>query len=132
LYVLKNCSANEGGFTLIEVLLSIFIVATLVALLAASINFVNLSRDAKFEDIALRIASQKLEAIRAAGYDNATSSGPFSDSLLSTLPTGSASSTVTTYNAKTKRIDVTVMWKGLKIYRSESVTTLITQVGGVI
>ncbi len=131
-----NCNTlkikfTQSGFTLVEVLVTIFIVGALIALLSATISLTSLIRDSKYSDIALRIATHKLENERARGYAS-TTPGAFSDSLLSLLPGGTATSSVTNFNAKTKHVTVTVTWIGAgSSTRSQSLNTLITEVGGL-
>jgi prepilin-type N-terminal cleavage/methylation domain-containing protein len=121
----------QSGFSLMEVIITIFIIGALAAIFAAALNLARLTRDSKFQDIALRVASQQLESERALGYAS-TTSGSFSDPLLALLPAGTATTTISAYNAKTKQVTVTVTWDGgASSTRSQSLTTLITQVGGL-
>lgn len=114
-----------------EVLATIFVIGALAALFASAISLARLTRDSKYEDIALRVASQQLESERALGYAS-TTSGTFSDPLLSLIPDGSASTSIAAYNARTKQVTVTVTWTGgASTTRSQSLTTLITEVGGL-
>lgn len=129
MYVLKQ--HMHKGFTLIEVLITIFIIGSLIALVGAMFSFISLTRDTKYEDIALRIATNQLESIRAAGYDNAVASSSLSDTLLTSLPSGSASSTIATFNAKTKQVTVGVAWSKNNQIRTLSISTLLTQTGGL-
>jgi Tfp pilus assembly protein PilV len=123
---------SGAGFTLIEIAIAVFLMGTLISIFAATISLQHLIRDSKYRDIALRIASHKLENYRAVGYASSTESGPFTDSLLATLPYGSASSTIAAYNAKTKIITVGVSWAGrASTTKYQSMTTLITDVGGL-
>lgn len=122
------------GFSLLEVVISIFVVGVMLLLLQAVTRTNVLIRNVKNQGIALAIARNKVEALRSAGYASVPASGTFTDSLISTLPAG-ATTTLTTsnYNAKTKQVAVTVTWKTLGYTASStvSITTLITQVGGL-
>lgn len=124
---------TQQGFTILEVALGIFIVVVMLMLYQAALNSVFLTKNAKDQEIALRIASHKIEEIRAGGYASVPSSGSFSDSLLSTIPSGSANLEVATFNAKTKQITVTVSWQEInaQTVHSVSLDTLITEVGGL-
>lgn len=82
--------------------------------------------------VALRIAHTKLDDLRADGYAALPAGGTFSDPLLNEIPSGEASTTVTTYNAKTKRVMVGVSWDGVGgTERYLSLSTLITETGGL-
>ena len=122
------------GFSLIEVIVSIFIVGVLLVLLQAVVRSGVLVRTAKNQGIALAVARNKLEALRAAGYAAIPANGPFYDSLLSTLPRAATTTLVSSdYNAKTKQVAVSVIWldAGMTASSTVSLSTLITQTGGL-
>lgn len=122
------------GFTLIEVIISIFIVGVMLLLLDAVIRSGTLVNTSKHQGVALAIARSELEQVRAGGYDALPASGSFSDSLLDTLPpAATATVTVDSYSAKTKQVTVVVEWldPGLSASSTVSLATLITQVGGL-
>ena len=124
---------NARGFTFIEVLVSLFIISIMLLLLQAVIRGAYLVVSTRDQDAALTIARNKLETLRAAGYTALPASGPFTDSLLATIPYGSALLTVSTANTKTKQVTATVLWQERNKTSSSSVslTTLITEVGGL-
>ncbi len=125
-------SYTTKGFTLIEILVTIAILGALIALYAATLRTSTLTQETAHEDIALHVANQKLDDLRASGYASLPSSGPFGDTQLGSLPSGAASTTITTFNAKTKQVIVTVSWlEAGRGTHSVSLTTLITQVGGL-
>ena len=77
---------RHRGFTLVEVIVSIFIIGVMLLLLQAVIRSGVLVRTSKNQNIALAIARNEIENLRASGYAALPSSGSFSDALLSTLP----------------------------------------------
>lgn len=90
------------------------------------------TRDSAFENSAFHIADNKLNELRALGYAALPASGAFSDPQLVGLPQGAASTTVTTWNAKTKHVVVGVSWLGTgSTTRMVSLTTLMTESGGL-
>ena len=96
------------------------------------IGTVKVTRDAALENSAFRIAQSKLSELRATGYAALPSGGPFPDSELASLPQGAASTTVATWNAKTKRVATGVSWLGADgVTRYVSLETLITESGGL-
>jgi len=122
------------GFSLIEVIVSIFIMGVMLLMLQSVIRSGTLVRTSKNQGVALAIARNELENVRANGYASLPSSGSFSDALLSTLPpAATATLTVSVYNAKTKQVTVNVIWKdsGTPASSTVSLSTLITQVGGL-
>ena len=120
------------GFSLIEVVVAIGIVVAALAAATALAHTVPLSRMTHDEDLALVIARGELESVRAAGYAAAPTSGPFSNSLLSALPSGAGTLAISDFNAGTKQVTVTVSWREPSLSaRSLVLSTLITKVGGL-
>lgn len=123
---------NKQGFTLVEVLISLFVLSVSITFAVIIINTIKLTRDGAHEGVAFRIANSKLDAMRAAGYDSLPADGPFTADGLSSIPQGAASTTATVYNEKIKEVLVGVSWLGSEgNTRYVSLTTLITEVGGL-
>jgi len=124
---------SHKGFSLIEVVIAIAIIAMIYV---ATTRFLQIipptSGDARNEDLALKIASNEMETLRAGGYDVLPPSESFTSSLLSSLPSGAAALVVTDYDTQTKRVDITVSWQGVSLTnRSLSLTTLIAKNSGL-
>ena len=122
------------GFSLVEISVSIFIIGVMLIMLQAIMHSGALVRISKSQGIALAIAHNKLENVRAGGYAALPPSGTFSDSLMSTLPPlATTTLTVSVYNAKTKQVSVSVVWRdsGATASSTVSLSTLITQTGGL-
>lgn len=129
---MKQLRTNRG-FTLIEVVVSLFIIAVGIAVASSVGASIKSSADAEKANIALRIAATELDTIRDGGYANVPANGTaFSSAYLSSLASSSASTTNSAYNAKTKLVSAGVSWvdsRGKSRY--VSLTTLITQTGGL-
>lgn len=122
------------GFSLIEVIISIFVMGVMLILLQAVVHSGVLVRTSKNQGIALSIARNELETLRIGGYAALPVSGSFSDSLMSTLPQAATTMlTVTPYNAKTKQVVVSVEWldPGASASSTVSLATLVTETGGL-
>ena len=121
------------GFTLIEVLVSLFIISVMLLLFQAVLRSASLVTSTRNRDAALSIARNEIEELRATGYDALPSSGPFTDDLLSTLPSGSAAVTISDLNSGTKQVITIVSWQERNRTESSSVSlsTLITKIGGL-
>ena len=122
------------GFSLIEVIVSIFIIGIILIMVQAVARSGVLVRTSKNQDVALAIARNELEGLRAAGYAALPPNGPFSDTLLSTLPPAATTTlTVSAYNAKTAQVTVSIIWRepGSAASSTVSLGTLITQIGGL-
>ncbi|MCX6786961.1 MAG: prepilin-type N-terminal cleavage/methylation domain-containing protein [Candidatus Kaiserbacteria bacterium] len=123
------------GFSFIEVIVALFIVSVMLLLLQAVVQSSVLVRTSKNQGIALAIARNELESLRAGGYAALPSSGSFPNELLGTLPPAATTTrTVSVYNAKTKQITVSVVWldAGSLASSTVSLSTLITQTGGLL
>lgn len=121
------------GFSFIEVVVSLFIIGTVIVLSGAILKAAPLSRHAKYENLALSIAQNELEGLRSAGYSSLPASGSFSDSLLASLPSGSGTVSVSDFNTKAREAQVTVSWReeGSAATSTVTLTTLISSVGGL-
>lgn len=122
------------GFSLIEVTVSIFIMSVMLLMLQSIIRSNVLVQTSKNQSIALSIARNKIESLRIDGYAALPASGSFSDSLLSTLPLAATTTlTVTIYNARTKLVSTSVLWRdrGSTSSSTVSLSTLLTETGGL-
>ena len=120
------------GFTLIEVTVSIFIIGIILVAFSMLFTAAHVNRVTQDEDLALKIASNEIEALRAGGYATLPGSGPFTDSELSSLTGGTGAVTVSSYDAKTKKTDVSVSWIGPDAgTHTVALTTLVTETGGL-
>lgn len=122
---------GQKGSTIIEIIISLFIFGIVLVIYSAASNTLLLNKGTKNQQLAFRIASNQMEILRATAYDSLPAGGSLSDPLLSTLPSGTVVLTVSSYNAKTKELTVTVSWKevGNSNTRNVALTTLITKGG---
>ena|SRR3989338_7997696 len=98
--------------SLIEVIVSMFMLTVILVFYASALNTVALSRKTRNEGMAYRIASKQIETLRAADFLNLPPSGPIVDPMLSQIPSGSGSFTVSDYPGYTgmKEFVATVGW----------------------
>ena len=130
---LKIKKNPNSGFSIIEVLVTLFIVGAVLVLYQAAAGTIRLTKNSKQQEIALRVANNKTEELRAGGYAGLPASGGFSDSQLSALPNGSGNMAITNFNADTKQIIITVQWQNIgdPSVRNVSLATLVTKIGGI-
>jgi type II secretory pathway pseudopilin PulG len=120
------------GFTLIEITVALGIIIAMVVMLGALVKVSVLQKTAQSEEIALTAATAEMENLRVGGYSALPASGSFSNTALSSLSGGSGSVAVTVYDAKTKKVEVTVSWTAHDgVSHSMTLSTLITQTGGL-
>ena len=125
---------SNRGFSLIEVMISIFIVGAVALLYFATLNTFRLTHKSRDEITALNVAQNKLTSLRSGRFANLPASGSFTDSQLSNLDSATATLAIT--NAGTtslKQVTVTISWheENPATTSSISASTLITQTGGI-
>lgn len=99
--------------TVIEVLISMFIIFLLVVLYAAALNTVALTKKTNYEDVAYHVANKQMEALRSTSFSSlANTSTSISDPLLSTIPSGAGTYAIADYGPMSglKELTVTVTW----------------------
>ncbi len=129
---MKQIRINNNGSTLIEVVISLAVIAATFVIFQATINTVFLNRESKHRNLALRVAQTEMNNVRALSFANIPTSGPFSNSLLDSLPQSQATITITSINGDTKQLSITVSWHEATAKNTSTVnlTTLLTQ-GGI-
>lgn len=120
------------GFTLVEMLIAVFIMSMAAGFVTIVTGSIKVTRDSAFESVAFRVAGTKLDELRAGGYEALPAEGSFSVPELDGLPQGAASTSIADLNADTKRVMAGVSWRGADdTERVVSLTTLITRTGGL-
>lgn len=126
--------STTRGFSLVEIVVSLFILGIMLLLLHAVIQSSALVKNSKNYGIALSIARDKIESVRAGGYAAVPQNGTFLNTLVSTLPRAATTTlAVSAYNAKTKQVIISIIWLEPSSTASStiSLTTLITETGGL-
>lgn len=125
-------SGSLTGFTLIEVTVSLFVISVILVASTALLHGVPANELTRDQTVALSIARNELEALRAGGYAALPASGLFSDPSLASLASSTGSITVAAYDSRTKRVDVSVTWRE-KDATSHTIvlTTLVAEAGGL-
>jgi len=103
---------KQDGSSLIEVIVSLLMVAVLLVLYASALNTVRQARKLRNENIAYHIANKEMESLRNISYASLPANGVINDALLSQLPSGAGTYTTGAYPgyANVKEIVVTVTW----------------------
>jgi hypothetical protein len=98
--------------SLIEVIVSMFMITVLLVLYTSALNTVALTRKQTYADMAYHAANKQMESLRDMPNSALPPSGNISDPLLSQLPSGSGSYTVSNYPGfgGMKEIVVTINW----------------------
>lgn len=120
---------STRGFSLIEVIVAVAIIGTVTVAVGTLMQRLPVNgREVRDQDIAMKIARNEIEHLRALGYVALPASGAFANTLLASLASSTASITISAFNAKTKQVDVRVSWRGTgTTTRAVSLSTLITE-----
>ena len=122
---------HKFGFSLVEILLSIFILLALISvLLTTSASYYQTHRS-NLQQLAMSIASKRMETLRNTAFASLPSSGTFTDSDLSRLPQATAVQTIANYlgNTKIKLVTTTVIWTESGVSKNAKLETLISETG---
>lgn len=121
------------GFTLIEIVLSMFVILAIVTILFTTSATFKTSRRSNLNTLAGKIAARQVESLRKTDYSSlpAVGSSSFTDSELTRLPEGTANQTVSLYqsNADVKQFAITVGWSEGGMAKSVTMDTLIYRNG---
>ncbi|HUV04887.1 MAG TPA: type II secretion system protein [Armatimonadota bacterium] len=122
---------RSSGFTLVEVLLVVFMLALTALMFAATFPTSQISRiKATHMSYALSLAQQKVEEIKSAGYGNIQITPTPVTSSLADIPSGTQTVTVTQYEANIKKISVSIVWSGYRqVGGTVDLVTLISDHG---
>jgi type II secretory pathway pseudopilin PulG len=105
---------KQGGMSLIEVIVSMFIIFVLFLLYVAALNTTVLIKENNNEDIAYHIANKQMETLRETPYTSLvnTAGTAIPDTLLNKIPSGSGTYTIDDFSSMTgiKEFTVTVIW----------------------
>lgn len=121
----------KKGFSLVEVVISIFVVLALIGVLLTTSSSFLTSRNSNLQQIANEIGTREIERLRNIAYDSLPGSGTISDSDLSKLPQGTATRTITTYQGDTdiKQVSVNITWNLGSTPKSVKFETLMYRYG---
>ncbi len=128
---IKNLK-SISGFTLIEILVVLFVVAILGVILLTTSGTLAQRHSSNLQSIAAKIASKEIERLRGLDFLSLPSSGTITgDPDLTKLPSANAQRTVTNYQSapEIKQVNVTVTWQVNEVNRQVSMETLIYQYG---
>lgn len=123
----KRC---ESGFTLVEVMLMVFVLTLMALMFAAIYPTAQIShKKSAFTSYAVGLAQQKVEEIKAAGYANIQLTNGV-ETPLDILPSGTQRVRITQYADDIKQVEVTISWDGYrKVGGTIELVTLVSDRG---
>jgi len=103
---------RQAGLSLIEVVISMFMLSVLLVFYASALNLVALSRRMRNENLAYHVANKQMETLRDTPLAALAASGSINDPMLTQLHSGTGNFTVADYPGFTgmKEMVVTVSW----------------------
>src|SRR3989338_10491422 len=119
------------GFTLIEIVLSLFLILGIIAIfLSAAATYISM-RNSSLQAKATKIATREVENLRNTAFASLPASGSFSDSELAQLPSGVATRTIEDYQGsdKIKQATITIDWIEKSAPKKILIETLISENG---
>lgn len=132
----------KNGFSLVEILLVIGIVAFILLIIGSLPSTFGLIGNSNHQSLAKQIATKKIEDLRSLGYDNICDptggpcTDPITDSRLISLPKSSGNAIISvcpinvcTSSEKVKQIEVTINWSDSGKDQSIKLSTFISKGG---
>lgn len=125
--VIQVSKRKSGGFTLVEVLLSMMVLMFAALIFTAAFPTSQISRmKAVHMSYAMGVAQQTIEQSRAGGYANLIE-GTSETSIPADLPGAQQNTSITQFSANTKKVEVTITWGGYRMVGGTvRLATLIT------
>ena len=111
-YELRTQYCKPAGFTLIEIVISLFIIIAIITILLTTSSVQLASRGSNLQGVAVKIASRQIETLRKTDFSLLPQSGPFADPDLAKLPQSSAQRTIGDYQSDEdiKVVTIQVTW----------------------
>lgn len=121
----------KPGFTLIEIVLSLLLILAILTVFFTGSSTYTTTRGANLAGIATKIASRQIETLRKTAFATLPASGSFTDPDLAKLPQGTATRTITDYQANPdiKQVTIQVDWVPAGSAKNVKIDTLIYKYG---
>lgn len=105
---------RSAGFTLVEVMIAVFILAITALIFAATVSTAQISRiKAAHTTYAVNLAKQTIEEKQSAGYASLLPGTP-EVTIPADLPGGVQTTQISQYAANLKEVQVTITWSGYR------------------
>lgn len=133
----NTCPVKKNGFSLIEVIIAVFITGSIILVIANIPQAIKLITGSQSESKVREVAAKKIEDVRLSGYDNlANGTTAVSDSKLNglnnvsgTLIIGDCPVEICPNNELIKKVTVTITWNENAEPKRFSISTLVAKGG---
>ncbi len=128
---------KKNGFSLVEVIIGVFIVGLIVLVIANIPNAINLVTSSQDDSLVREVAAKKMEDIRLQGYENLINgTTAINDSRLSSLDGSSGHTVVSSCsvnicptNEALKEVRITISWSENGEPKTYQLVTLVGEDG---
>lgn len=133
----KTALTNSNGFSLIELIIVIFLAGAILLVIANIPQVIRLVTGTKYESIVREVTAKKIEDVRLTGYDNiANGTTSISDPRLNSLPNLAGTAliedcplSICTNGELAKQVTITFTWSDNSEPKRFSVVTLVSKGG---
>ena len=123
---------NDGGFTLVEIVVTILMIGIATASLSSMfITIRNIQLQTAYYNTAHRAAAREIESLRNDSYTTLVAGQTinFTNSVPSILPNRTGSAVISSPSEGIRRIDATVTYKSQGKTRTLTLSSLIGEIG---
>lgn len=123
---------NNQGFTLIELVVTIGLMAVTLFSYFVVLQTIAANRFLQHQTLAYQVALKKVEELKSLPFASLPAGGSFTDSALSVLSQPQASLTISDYggSAQLKEATVIISWREMAQTKQVEIKTLLTE-GGI-
>lgn len=128
---------EQKGFSLVEIIIGIFIVGLIVIVIGNLPNAINLVTSSQYDSIVREVAAKKMEDVRLTGYDSLVNgTTPINDSRLGSFSGASGFTVVSNCqpsvcgaNQLVKEVKITISWSEKGEPKTYQLVTLVGKDG---
>lgn len=101
---------QQKGFTIVEIVITLFIIGVMLLLYQVAAMSTKHNNYSGYKETAVRIAHQEIQSLRKTPFASIPGSGSFTNSMVESLPNGSANRTITDIDDGIIGVRIEVTW----------------------
>jgi len=123
----KPEAVKPAGFSLIEIVISLALIAVTLIGYYAALRTITLTRQSKHQSLAVQLATKKIEELKATAFSSLPSGGVIDDPLLLSLPSATSTFSLADYSGSNqiKKVTVTIKWQEPNGQKTVEFTSLL-------